>query len=65
MIVFDRVTLTYPDASHPTLRDATFTVPEGDLCVIVGRTGVGKSTLLGAVNGPLTGGRPTGRWWWP
>ncbi len=64
MIVFDRVTLTYPDASRPTLRDASFTVPEGDLCVIVGRTGVGKSTLLGAVNGLVphfTGGRLTGR----
>lgn len=64
MIEFDRVTLTYPDAPHPTLREASFTIPEGDLCVVVGRTGVGKSTLLGAVTGLVphfTGGRLTGR----
>lgn len=64
MITFDRVTLTYPGSARPTLREASFTVPEGDLCVVVGRTGVGKSTLLGAVNGLVpnfTGGRLTGR----
>ncbi len=64
MIEFDRMTVTYPDASTPTLRDVTFTVPEGELCLVVGRTGSGKSTLLGAVNGlvpTFTGGVLAGR----
>ena len=64
MIEFDRMTVTYPDATTPTLRDVTFTVPEGELCLVVGRTGSGKSTLLGAVNGlvpTFTGGVLAGR----
>ncbi len=51
MITFDDVTFTYPDADRPTLSGVQLTVPEGDLCVVVGRTGTGKSTLLGLVNG--------------
>jgi energy-coupling factor transport system ATP-binding protein len=64
MIVFDRVTVTYPDAERPVLRDVTLQVEEGELALVVGRTGVGKSTLLGAVNGLVphfTGGRLAGR----
>lgn len=63
MISFDDVTLTYADAVAPTLRDVRFTVPEGDLCVVVGRTGSGKSSLLGLINGLVphfTGGRVSG-----
>ncbi|QIK71411.1 ATP-binding cassette domain-containing protein [Propioniciclava coleopterorum] len=51
MITFDDVTITYPEAVAPTLERVSFTVPEGDLAVVVGRTGTGKSTLLGAING--------------
>ncbi|GAB3491978.1 ABC transporter ATP-binding protein [Flexivirga lutea] len=39
-------------------------IDEGELALVVGRTGVGKSTLLGAVNGLVphfTGGRLSGR----
>ncbi|GAA1388896.1 ABC transporter ATP-binding protein [Luteococcus peritonei] len=50
MISFDQVTISYADAAHPVLRQASFTIPEGDLCLVVGRTGTGKSTLLGAIN---------------
>ncbi len=63
MITFDDVTLTYPDAPWPTLANVSFTIPEGDLAVVVGRTGTGKSTLLGAINGLVphfTGGTLTG-----
>ncbi len=64
MIRFDQVTMTYPDAVAPTLRDVDLHVPEGELCLVVGRTGSGKSTLLRAVNGLVphfTGGTLAGR----
>ncbi len=51
MIRFDRVSFTYPDATRPTLRDVDLTVAEGELCLVVGRTGSGKSTFLRTVNG--------------
>jgi energy-coupling factor transport system ATP-binding protein len=63
MIEFDRVGVTYPDAAVPALRDVTFTVPEGELCLVTGVTGAGKSTLLRAINGLVphfTGGLLTG-----
>ena len=50
-IVFDRVTITYPDASRPALTAVDLAVDEGELCLVIGPTGSGKSTLLGAVNG--------------
>lgn len=58
------MTITYPEASSPALRDVELTIPEGELCLVVGGTGVGKSTLLGAVNGLVphfTGGELIGR----
>ncbi|HVV74833.1 MAG TPA: ATP-binding cassette domain-containing protein [Mycobacteriales bacterium] len=63
MIEFDRVTVTYPDATAPVLRDVTLHIDEGELCLVVGSTGAGKSTLLGAVNGLVphfTGGQLAG-----
>jgi len=64
MIRFEGVGVTYPDADSPTLRDVHLEVEEGELCLVVGRTGVGKSTLLGAINGLVphfTGGLLRGR----
>ncbi|MGW4852468.1 energy-coupling factor ABC transporter ATP-binding protein, partial [Streptomyces sp. NPDC004288] len=64
MITFDQVTVHYEDAAEPVLRDVDLTVEEGELCLVVGHTGVGKSTLLGAVNGLVphfTGGTLYGR----
>jgi energy-coupling factor transport system ATP-binding protein len=63
VIRFDQVTITYPEATAPTLRDVQLEVAEGELCVVVGATGSGKSTLLGAVNGLVphfTGGHLAG-----
>jgi energy-coupling factor transport system ATP-binding protein len=64
MITFEHVTITYPDADEPVLRDVNLQIEEGELALVVGRTGVGKSTLLGAINGLVphfTGGRLAGR----
>ena len=64
MIRLDRVSVTYPEAAQPTIRDVDLCVEEGELCVVVGRTGVGKSTLLGCLNGLVphfTGGTLRGR----
>ncbi|MFJ9111244.1 ABC transporter ATP-binding protein [Streptomyces sp. NPDC102283] len=51
MITFDQVSVVYDGADEPVLRDVDLKVDEGELCLVVGHTGVGKSTLLGAVNG--------------
>ncbi|MBB5953569.1 energy-coupling factor transport system ATP-binding protein [Saccharothrix tamanrassetensis] len=64
MIRFENVSVSYPDAPGPTLSEVDLHVPEGELCLVVGRTGSGKSTLLRAVNGLVphfTGGTLTGR----
>ena len=44
------------DASAPVLRNVNLEIPAGELCVVVGGTGTGKSTLLGAINGGIGGG---------
>jgi energy-coupling factor transport system ATP-binding protein len=51
MITFDQVSFTYTDAHRPTLQRVSLDIPEGELCVVVGETGTGKSTLLRAING--------------
>ncbi len=64
MIRFEHVTVTYDGEPEPVLREVDLTVEEGELCLVVGHTGVGKSTLLGAVNGLVphfTGGTLAGR----
>ncbi|WP_059013536.1 ABC transporter ATP-binding protein [Streptomyces specialis] len=64
MIRFSQVSVTYPDAAKPVLGPVDLTVPEGELCLLVGPSGVGKSTLLGTVSGLVphfTGGTLHGR----
>ena len=64
MIRFDHVTITYDGASSPALVDANITIDEGELVLVVGRTGSGKSTFLRAINGLVphfTGGTLHGR----
>ena len=50
---FEHVKKTYQmgDVQIHALRDATFTVGEGELCVIVGPSGAGKTTLLNILGG--------------
>ena len=64
MIEFDQVSVTYDEAPAPVLRHVDLQIDEGELALVVGRTGVGKSTLLGAINGLVphfTGGTLAGR----
>jgi energy-coupling factor transport system ATP-binding protein len=51
VILFDSVSFTYTGVSRPTLFAVDLHIPEGELCVVVGETGTGKSTLLRAING--------------
>ena len=50
---FEHVKKTYQmgEVSIQALRDATFTVGKGELCVIVGPSGAGKTTLLNILGG--------------
>ncbi|MGN6634776.1 MAG: ABC transporter ATP-binding protein [Oryzihumus sp.] len=51
MIEFHDVSVRYAGAAAPALRGADFTIPEGELVLVVGPTGSGKSTLLRCING--------------
>ncbi|MFD4674528.1 ABC transporter ATP-binding protein [Lentzea sp. NPDC058450] len=62
MIRFEDVTITY--AERPVLAGLSLEIPEGELCLVVGRTGSGKSTFLRAINGLVphfSGGTLAGR----
>ncbi|MGA5326509.1 ABC transporter ATP-binding protein [Streptomyces griseoincarnatus] len=64
MIRFENVSVTYDGAARPAVRDVDLEVPEGELVLVVGPSGVGKSTVLGAVGGLVphfTGGTLRGR----
>ncbi|MFH0175547.1 ABC transporter ATP-binding protein [Streptomyces cacaoi] len=64
MIRFENVSVTYDGATEPTVQDVDLTVPEGELVLLAGPSGVGKSTLLGTVSGLVphfTGGTLRGR----
>ncbi|MGW7521499.1 ABC transporter ATP-binding protein [Streptomyces sp. NPDC054796] len=64
MIRFEQVSVTYEGRAEPALQGVGLEIPEGELCLLVGPSGVGKSTLLGTVSGLVphfTGGTLRGR----
>ena len=45
-VVFDHVSLTYPRAAEPTLKDLCFTIKRGERLAVVGENGAGKTTMI-------------------
>ncbi len=48
-IVFDHVSLVYPDSGIRALNDVSFTVEPGESMAIIGTTGAGKSTIANLI----------------
>ncbi|SCK17923.1 energy-coupling factor transport system ATP-binding protein [Streptomyces sp. WMMB 714] len=64
MIRFEQVSVRYEDTAEPAVGPVDAVIPEGELCLLVGASGTGKSTLLGTVSGLVphfTGGTLHGR----
>jgi energy-coupling factor transport system ATP-binding protein len=64
MITFEQVGFTHAGSTVPVIEMADLIVPEGDLTLVIGRTGSGKSTFLNLINGlapHFTGGTLRGR----
>jgi energy-coupling factor transporter ATP-binding protein EcfA2 len=53
VIRLERLCLHYADAAEPTLSDVTLRIAPGELVLIAGPTGCGKSSLLNCMNGIL------------
>jgi osmoprotectant transport system ATP-binding protein len=50
VVAFEHVTKRYPGAEAPAVNDLSFTVPAGEICVLVGPSGCGKTTTMKMVN---------------
>jgi energy-coupling factor transport system ATP-binding protein len=51
ILAFDRVTYSYPGSPAPALTDVSLEIEPGELCLLAGLSGQGKSTLLRAACG--------------
>lgn len=51
MITFSRVSLIYPQSTTTVIEDLSFQIEEGEMVLVMGHTGSGKSSLLRLING--------------
>ena len=51
MITFSNVSLIYPQSTKTILEDLSFEIEEGEMVLVMGETGSGKSSLLRLING--------------
>jgi len=51
MIKFSNVSLVYPNSTTTVIEDLTLEIAEGELVLVIGPTGSGKSSLLRLING--------------
>lgn len=51
MIKFSNVSLIYPHSTKTVIEDLTFSIQEGEMVLVMGETGSGKSSLLRLING--------------
>jgi osmoprotectant transport system ATP-binding protein len=49
-IVFDHVTKRYPGREEAAVEDLSLAIPAGDICILVGPSGAGKTTAMKMVN---------------
>lgn len=45
-IEFNNLSFTYPEAESPSLKNCNFTIKEGEMIGVIGKTGCGKTTLV-------------------
>ena len=50
MIEFRSVSKTYPGSARPVVKDLSFEVLDGEICVLVGPSGCGKTTSMRMIN---------------
>ena len=57
-IELEHVTKIYPGTQKPAVDDISFTIPEGEICVLIGSSGCGKTTVMRMINRliPITSG---------
>lgn len=50
IIRFEHVSYTYPGADIPAVKDVSFSIEEGEIVLITGPSGAGKTTLCSMLN---------------
>ena len=53
LLVVNDLSFTYPDSNEPVLSHINATIPAGSLTVVVGKTGIGKTTFVQLLLGLL------------
>ena len=49
-IVLDHVTKRYDNSARPAIDDLSITIPAGEICVLIGPSGGGKTTAMKMIN---------------